>query len=218
VESWAAYVKRFAQGEPFQPLLTWSSPSSRNSTGGLRAVLDYHATVADPGRMQWVAVQPFETSLEWRAWTAFANGEPQLQKDVVETLSNLAPDVNKPPLGDLMKILRTLRVTTASLSSSALDAEGGYDIKFEKSAQVRGSVDAEVTIPPEIWIVIPVLKGDTKPTRVNIMVRPDVVDGRLYFRLSMPLAERALDQACGFRRDAAEAALGEGFKLLRASS
>lgn len=219
VESWAAFVARFRQSEPNEPLLTWSE-------AGIRAILDYHAAKDEPGRCQFVAEHPFERTIQWKRWSDLANGRPRGQRELVEALEDNAEDVVDPGAGTLVSILRMMRATVNAKADTELHPDGSTKVNFEQSSTVKSGSD--LMLPPEISIAIPVFKGHTDitpdgktvPVRFALKVRLRVsVDGEahLTFRLSMPGAEAALEAALADRVAAAARALDNGGSLLRAT-
>lgn len=217
VESWVAYVQRFAGGEPYLPLLTWSER-------GFRAVLDYHVNDAEPGRCQWTATHPFERSDQWKAWAQLANGSPRTQKQAIEALEDLAEDIQEPKAADVVGILRKLRASVNATAETELYPDGSTGVSFKKDSKVQ----SEVSLPPEIAIQIPVLKGHTEEKdgkrvpvlyRLSVRVRPSIDDAaHLTFRFSMPTAERVLEAVYADRVKAAVALLGADHALLRAAN
>lgn len=222
VTSWVAYVQAFAQ--PRWTLLTWSE-------AGLRAVLDHHerseinpAAPPEPGRCQWIATQPFERSIPWRAWQALADGRARTQRQTIEALEDLAEDIVEPDAATLVGLLRSLRASANATATTELRPDGSSRVQFEKSK----SVDGEAVLPAEVVIACQVLKGHTTvgddgktaPVRYRLPVRVRVsVDdaAHLTFRFSMPTAERVLEAVFADRVEAARALLGESFALLRAT-
>lgn len=224
VESWVQYVQRFAEtaeedGETArEPLLTWN-------TSGLRAVLDYHQGFGDAGRCQWQAFHPFLPSAQWQAWMKLANGAAIGQKSTVEALEDLAEDIREPAPADLAALLRSLRASVNAKADTELRPDGTSSVAFSKDAQVRsgsGAAAGEVTLPAQIAIAIPVLKGHVDQSgaavlyRVAVRLRVSVDDqAHLAFRLSIPNAERVLETALLDRVAAAKQLLGESLPLLR---
>lgn len=219
VESWAAYVLRYAEEDAVWPaFLTWSEK-------GLRAVLDYHSTEQEPNRCQWTAEHPFVQSLQYRKWAALANGVAKSQRDVLEAFEDLGPDIVEPTAADLVSLVRVLRATSNASANTELRPDGTTFVNYTKNQTVHAG---EATLPPSLTIAIPVLKGHTEAGvggkltpvlyRLTVRIRVSVDDNaRLAFRLSMPDAERTLEAAYADRVDAARLLLGEAYALLRAS-
>lgn len=215
VESWAAYVRRFAaEGTA---LLTWSEL-------GLRAVLDYHRSGAEPGRCQWTAAHPFQRSDQWQAWASLADGRRLVQRTLIESLEDLAPAIVTPDAATLMGILGKLRATSNATAETELRPDGTTRVAFTKNNAVEAG---EVDLPSEIVIAIPVLKGHTQAGedgrripvlyRLSVRLRVSVDDSaHLAFRLSIPGAERALEAVYADRVQLAESLLEDGQELLRA--
>lgn len=216
VESWAKYVQRFA--DESGALLTWNSR-------GLKAVIDYHGDDGSPRRCQWTAFHPFEPSLQWKAWTALANGQPISQRQAVERLEDLGADIVDPPQVDLLNLLRSLRASVNAKADTELRPDGTTSVTFSKDAAVRSNAaEGSLTLPSEIGIAIPVLKGhldaEGRPViyRVQVRLRVSVTDdAHLALRFTMPLAERVLEDVYADRVKSAQALLGEPFPLLRAA-
>lgn len=209
VASWAAYVKRFGGNSSFPPFLTWSE-------SGLSAILDYHGRLEAPGRCQWKANQPFERSLQWKAWAALTDGRARGQKDVIEALEDLGADIVEPDAASLLTILRTLRATVNATAETDLRPDGSTSVAYTKDKTVQAG---KVELPSEIVIGIPILKGHPVLYKLRIRVRVSIDDNaRLAFRLSIPSAERALEDVFADRVQAAAELLGEDYPLLRASA
>ena len=218
-ESWVRYVRLY--GNPQTTLLSWNA-------AGFRGVLDYADPKTDePGRCQWLAVYPFDSTPQWRAWTALANGQPLTQRQAVERLEDLAEDIQKPAAADLMGLLRGLRASVKSQADVELRPDGTSKIQFASDTTVRatpGDRPGAVDLPATITILIPVLKGhlnaDGKPVvyGVDVRVRVSVDEGaHLAFRFSIPAAGRALESIYEEHVVAAKTLLGEGYQLLRAA-
>ena len=216
VESWVAYVKRFGViGGESSNLLSWNKH-------GFRAVLDYHIHEEMPGRCQWAAFCPFVLSPEFKAWLAFANGQPVSQKQAIEKLEDLAPDIVEPTPADLVPILRTLRATVNATAQTDLRPDGTTSVAFtqDKTLKSGGSLD----LPASFAIAVRILTGHTddkgKPVRYQLEVRVRVaVDDKaaLSFRFTIPGAERVLEDVYADRVKAAKALLGDDYSLLRAA-
>lgn len=219
VPSWVAYVLRYA--DPSCLLLTWSE-------AGLRAVLDNHRSLTEPGRAGWVAEHPFITSDQWKAWRKLADGETRwTQQQAVDRLDALADDIVTPVASKVLDIIRTLRSSVRMEAKSVLLEDGGSQISFAKDSTVTG----KTAIPPEIEIRIPVLKGHTTEQEgasipvlysLPVKVRPSVDDSShtLGFRFLMPTAERVLEAVYADRVAAAKDLLGAelGKTLYRATA
>lgn len=216
VPSWAAYVTRYAGSEVHAPLLTWSEI-------GLRAVLDYHTQEMDAGRCQWTASHPFQKSIQWLAWEGLTRRGALNQKAAIEALEDLSDDIKEPSATDVVGILRKLRASVNAQAEAELQADGSMSVSFKKDSKVEG-----VSLPPEIAIQIPVLKGHTEEKggktvpvlyRVPVRVRVSIDDSaHLTFRFSMPTADRILEDVYADRVAEAKTALGDGFTLLRATA
>lgn len=217
VESWVSYVTEFG-GEDENVLLTWSEH-------GLRAVMDYHYTDGTPQRCQWIAEHPFQLTSQWQAWAHLADGRPRSQRQLLESLEDLSEDIVEPDGATVVGILRTLRATVNATAATDLNADGSTRIDFTKNTTIQAG---QVSLPPEIKIGVPVLRGHTEEKagrqvpvlyRLPVRVRVSVDDSaHLAFRLSMPTAERVLEAVYADRVAAAKAMLGAGGTLLRAAS
>jgi hypothetical protein len=219
VESWAKYVTQY--GQPDTTLTTWNE-------GGLRAILDYH-TKENGGRGAWHAEHRFSHSSQWLAWAALANGQPRSQRALIEALEDLSEDILTPAAGELLGLLRSLRATASNKASAHLAEDGSTNISYETESAIRSGGD--VTLPPTLAIVIPVLKGHLIPSEddpavlvprhdlIIVRLRAGVGDGaQMTFRLSMPGAERVMEDVIADRVRAAQDALGQDYALLRAAS
>ena len=211
VESWAEYVKAYTTEDDSDVLLTWSE-------SGLRAVLDYHNNDRTAGRAQWIAEHRFVFSPQWIAWSTLANNQARPQKQIIESLEDLAEDIVSPDPAALLNILRTLRSTASATGATTLNPDGSTSVEWRKEASVTGKAE----IPPFFEIHIPVLKGhyrngDQVLYPIPIRMRPTVDDGaHVLFRLSIPVTERLLEKVYADRVQAAREALGSGYALLRA--
>lgn len=215
VDSWADYVIRFAnhEGGP-EPLLTWNSQ-------GLRAVLDYHSDGV-PGRCQWFAIHPFERAPEWKAWLALADGRPKGQREAIEALEDRAAEIIEPDAAKLMELLRNLRATVNANAETELSPDGSTNVKYSQAKTIRGGA-ADVSLPPEIKIAVPVLKGhvDDKGApvafKLTVRLRASIDnDAHLALRFTIPDAERVLEMVYADRVGAAVGLIGE-LQLLRAA-
>lgn len=218
VESWAAYVERFASVEQFAPLLTWSE-------AGLRAVLDYHGDDGTARRCQWTATHPFTLAPAYRKWAALADGRPKSQREVLEAFEDLGADIVEPQATELVALVRTLRATSMASADTELRADGTTRVSYTKNQTVNAG---ELVLPPTIAIAVQVLKGHTLSDnnvkngpvlyRLTVRLRVSVGDdARLAFRLSMPDAERVLEAVYEDRVTAARVAVGEDYPILRAT-
>jgi hypothetical protein len=232
VESWCAYVQRF--GQPVErphpdgagtttdrPFLTWDE-------SGLDAVLDYHGEDGTPDRCAWNATHAFTRSREWLAWGQLASGRPYAQRDLIEKLEDLAPDIFEPDAATLVGLLRTLRATASSQADTELLEDGSTRVVWKQESSVKNSKGGEASLPPEFKIRIPVLKGhvavnaDGKRTpvlyelAVKVRVSADE-QARLAFRLTLPGAERTLEAVYEERVAFAKSLLGEQYPLYRSA-
>lgn len=217
VESFVAFVRRFGvEGTP--PLLTWS-------TRGLRAVLDF-GTMDAPGRGKALASHPFETTRQWQFWQGLADNRARSQKALIEALQERRQDVQSPDAAELVTMLRTLSATVNTSATFSLDEHGNSVLKYSREA------NTPLKLPPSITIGVPILKGHTAPDsqgiagpvvyQLEVLIRVDIIDegekSRPTFRLTIPNAEQALEDAVADRVQAAKVLLGEGYTLLRAAS
>lgn len=218
VESWAAYVKGWTakrvDGSARTFLATWNGQ-------GVRAVLDYHTPDGTPDRCGWVALYPFVPSVEWAAWAKIANDRPMGQLEAINVLENQGDDIVEPEPTRLLAILRNLRASVNSTAQTELQPDGGSTISF---TQVKSVKPLTVDIPAEFEIAIPVLRAhmnaEGKPVKykLDVRVRPSVGDqAQLAFRFRIQNAERVLDEVHLERVTAAQAALGDSPRILRAA-
>lgn len=220
VESWCNYVLRYATYDPSETLLTWNEH-------GFRATLDYHLDIDNPGRCTWKANHDFVRSHQWNRWAALANGQPRTQKQVLEALEDYSEDIAAPDPAALLAILRTLRATASATADTELMADGSTKVVWSKQTGV-GPKNADLEIPSEFQIAVPVLKGHTTvdPTgkvipvvyALPVRVRVSVDDqAHLAIRLSMPTADRTLEAVFADRVAAATAHLGTNHRIYRAA-
>ena len=214
VESWATYVLNY--GRPESTFATWNSQ-------GLRAVLDYPISAECVDRCQWWALHPFTPSIQWRAWLALANGQPVPQRLVVERLEDLAEDIREPDAAEVTGLLRSLRANVNTKADTELRADGSTSVSFQRDTAVKAGV-ASVELPRCLTIAIPVLKGhigpDGRPVlyRLEVRLRVSVDESaHLAFRLSIPNADRVLEDVYAERVKLAAELLGAEHRLLRAA-
>jgi hypothetical protein len=209
VESWASYVKEYSLADP-PAFLTWSPI-------GLRAILDYHSQSLGAGHGRWSAMMPFVKSPEWLAWMGIATGHGVPQAKAIEFLEDHSPDITSPDAATLMAILGTLRATVNKSATTELRPDGTSAVTWSGATGVAargGTTD----LPSEFTITIPVLKGHDVRYGLAVRLRASVDnDAHLALRLSIPLAERALEIVFKDRVDAAKGLLGDGFSVLRAA-
>lgn len=237
VESWAAYVLYFGTCPESadetavetesddkgcgldEPFLTWSER-------GLNAILDYHWSDGTPDRCQWIARHDFERSHAWNVWSLLANGKARSQREVLEALEDNQADIVDPIPANLIAVLRTLRSTSSAKAETTLQADGSTKVTWAKETGVKS---AELELPSEFRIAIPVLKGHQEPTEegkhrpvlysLAVRIRASVDDqAKLSLRLSIPDAERVLEAVYADRVAAAVALLGAGHRLYRAAA
>lgn len=217
VESWTSFVRRFGDAAAAaRNLLTWNSR-------GLRAVLDYHETPLTPGRCQWKALCAFSPSLEWTAWTAFACGVTVGQRAAIEQLETLAQDIRNPTAVDLVALLRSLRATVNASAQAELRPDGTTAITFASDKRLAAGADG-ITLPPEIGIAIPVLRGHVNAQgqpvlyEMAVRLRASVDDSaHLALRFSLQNADRTFETVLAERVAAAKEMLGNQYTLLRAA-
>lgn len=217
VDGWVAYVQQFSDDNR-PPFLTWSER-------GLQAVLDYHVSEDQPGRCQWLAVHDFTRSHAWNVWSLLANGRPRSQREVLELLEDNQADIVDPAPAQLLAVLRTLRATASATADTELLADGSTKVVWQKQTGVKS---AELDLPSEFRIAIPVLKGHQAPNEqgklapvvysLAVRIRASVDDqAKLALRLSMPDAERVLEAVFADRVSAAAELLGPEMALYRAA-
>jgi hypothetical protein len=184
--------------------------------------------MADPGRGLVVAVHPFETTRQWQTWQRMtAQDKTHSQKALVEALEEHRLDVKEPDAATLVGLIRALRVNVNVSTESELEPNGNTKLSFLKNTTTS------IELPPSITIGIPVLKGHTAPDangvagpvtyELDVLIRVDILeDGdkkRPAFRLTMPNAEQALEDAVADRVAAAKTLLGDlGKTLYRATA
>lgn len=207
VQSWCEYVTTFdVDGST---LCSWSE-------NGLRAILDY------PDRRTWSAMHMFKRTPEFNAWASIATGSPIEHRKAVEFLEDHAPEIQEPDQGSLLELIRSLRGTVNASAETDLRQDGTSSVRFSKDSRVVAGGD--LTLPPEITIAIPVIRGhigaDGLPVRFKLVVklRASVgADAHLALRLTMPWAEVVLEQVYAELVASAKAQLGEKFTILRAA-
>ena len=214
IESWCAFVQRFSL-DSVTPLLVWSQT-------GLRAILDYGEMDA-PGRRRAVAEHPFQRTRQWDAWQRIASGNAIGQKQLIEALEDHRQDIRDPDAATMVGLIRMLRANVNVEAEAELETNGNTRLSY------RRQTSTSVELPQILTIGIPVLKGHTAPDghgvegpvryAIEVLVRVDVLDGgKLAFRLSMPNAEQALEDAVADRVARASELLGDGYQLLRATA
>lgn len=198
-----------------ETFLTWN-------TQGLKAVLDYHTDEA-PGRCTWVASYQFEMTPQFREWSSFADGDGVSQRDAVEFIEDHYQDIVEPAQSELLTILRGLRANLTATADTRVNADGTASIDFHKSSSLTSS-DAAMTLPGEITIQVPVIKGHVDEDgnkqifKLVVRLRATVAEGaRLELHFTMPQVEIVLDQVYEELVTMAKAALGDEYSILRAA-
>lgn len=180
-EGFAAYVKRY--GKPETTFVRWNK-------SGVTATLDYH-TAAAPNRSQWLAIYPFVATPAWDAWSKFADGHPVSQAPAVSFLEDRAVDVMTPAPVQLLPLLRNLKAYSNANAETEYRENGTAKITFNKDQGVRG---ADVELPTELEIGIPIYKGHPDILKLTVRVRVTVDDtARLAFRFTIPRVEEIID-------------------------
>ena len=208
VDSWVAYVRRFAR--PESSLLLWNSRY-------VHAIIDYHARTVDgeviQDRCSWEATHTFPLSRQWKTWEKFASGQAHGQREAVEALEDMADDIREPAGADLAALLRLLRSHVQASASTELRPDGTSAVSFSRDERVTGTGD----IPGQFVIAIPVFSSG-EPWEVKVRLRLSVgTDGKLGLRFSRLNADAVLDTAIAERVQAARDALGEQYTILRAA-
>lgn len=208
VESWAKFVKRFATVEPFEPFLTWSNNE-------LRAVLDYHESVQDAGPCQFVATMPFRYSREWTAWTGLANGSARTHQQMIEFLEDHMEDIENPVSGDLMNLLRGLKIASNKSVEIERREDGTQAIVVAGDQKISGK-QGPIGLPAIITISIPVFKGHKtaqgEPAKYGLRVRMRGSvsnEGVPSFRFAIDNSEATLEFVLADRVDTARGLLGD---------
>lgn len=207
-ESWATYIKKF-HGDDLGTLLTWGPC-------GFKAILDYHISMDDPGRCQWIAEMKFEFSNEWIQWRSMRENSPWPHKKAIERLEDLSEDITEPSPADLMNLIRNLRSTVNATAQTELLVDGTTRVGFTQEKAVKGISD--VALPSEFTIAIPVLRGSDVRYKIAVKLRANVDDqAHLALRFSIPSSERILDAVYKDELKIAETVLGKGYTILRAN-
>lgn len=217
VQSWADFIKRFSAAPDFPPFLTWSNKE-------LRAVLDFHTSAAPDGagHCQFTASMAFSYSREWVAWNGLADGHGRTHQVMIEFLEDHGDDIENPVAGDLMNLLRSLKI----LSNKSLDIERREDGTQAISLvgdQKISSKQGPVGLPAIITINIPVFKGhknaqgEPAKFRLRVRLRASVSnEGVPAFRFAIDNADATLEFVLADRVAAAQELLGD-LKLLHAA-
>lgn len=217
VESWVAYVLRFASGAPHAPLLTYS-------TRELHAVLDYHTDTTEGGRCQWHASMPFVKSKSWLDWAGFCNDQARTHQQMIEFLEDHQPDIFSPKEAELLNLLRGLTVLSKSAVDIKRNVDGTQSITAVGDQKITAHGQAELALPATIVIEIQVLKGHrSKATGSDIKSQMEVrlrssvsKEGVPSFRFSLPVMEKAFEMVVNEQIKEAENLLGADLRLLRA--
>lgn len=213
VASWTEFVTRYSVASP--PLLTWN-------TTKLRAVLDF-GTMDAPGRGAVTAEHPFQTTRQFLSWTQLADNRARTQKALIEALEERRTDIRQPDAATIVGLLRALKVSVNLQAESSMDEHGNTTLKYSRDTS------SPLKLPPAMTIGIPILKGHTAEDKsgkvgpviyeLDVLIRVDQEgDGdkaRVMFRLTIPNAEQALEDAVMDRVATAKALLGEELTILR---
>ena len=122
------------------------------------------------------------------------------QQQAVEFIENHAPDIRLPVAGDLADILRNLRSNVTSNAATELRPDGTSHVRFERKSGLTAGA-SEATLPAEIEIGIPILKGHLDENgapavyKLVLRVRAHVGDdAHLLLRFEMPQREIVMEQ------------------------
>lgn len=208
VESWVDYVKRYGRdgADVRESLLTWTEAE-------LKAVLDYHSSMGEAGRCQWVALHTFEASQQWQEWQAVIKAGKLDQRTLVENLDDLAEDILAPDPSQLQTILSNLRAHSSGTAESVLRPDGTTKLSWTKDQRLSG----ELELPENIVIGIPVLKQqqiEGPKYEIKVRLRAHVDDGDIFFRLSMPAADRLWARVVNEQVENAKTLLGDLWTIL----
>ena len=191
IDSWARYISRYGTAD--YTFATWTRL-------GLTGILDYH-TADDPGRASWHVLYRFRHTENLIRWEVALGNTQVSHRDLVELLEDSAADILHPPQAEVMDILRTLRVTTASRADTEIRSDGTTSITWHSDAQVRGSQSGETAMPEFIHLSVPAIEGytdedgNTATISFAVRVRAQVdKDGHIAFRLSCPDLETRIDE------------------------
>jgi uncharacterized protein YfdQ (DUF2303 family) len=203
--SFAAYVRRY--GVPATTFTRWNK-------NGVSAFLDYH-TADVPNRAQWTAHYTFVPTPAWEAWSKFTDGHPINQAAAIAFLEDRAPEVLEPAPVALLPLLRALKAYSHANAETEYRENGTAKVTFNKDQGVRG---AEVELPAEIEIGIPIYRGHPDVLRLVVRVRVTVDDNaKLAFRFTIPRAEEVLEQLREELVAKVAEQLGTDYPILRAA-
>lgn len=229
VPSFVSYVKNY--GWPRGTLVAWNPK-------GLHARLDHMPTrTGEEYAREWLASDrwrahmPYELDPSFVAWSQMCSAGGVSHQKFIEYIDDHMDEILYPPHAELLELLRTLRGNYNTTGESSFNQDGTYAVAFTKQTGLKGANGGEVTLPKEIEVVLPVMKGwlesetvpeegkiEGDPVRYKFAVRLRVsveANGHVEFYLTMPQRERVLAQVYGEIASMVQAAFGDEYELLR---
>jgi uncharacterized protein YfdQ (DUF2303 family) len=173
------YVKKFAGAE--------SVILADIDSSTFHCIFDFHKPDG-PGRLQHIATYTPKPSLEWAAWSKFANGGARTQAEVVEFLEvTAATDVRKPSPATILEMTKNLEIHRKEEVRSIENAfNGNREVVFkQKDTDANGGA---VKLPESMEIAIPLYFGGPG-YKVPIRIRYRMNDGQLKFEFIMERIE-----------------------------
>lgn len=156
---------------------------------------------------------------------AAALNRTRSQKALIEALEERRTDIRQPDAATIVGLLRALKVSVNLQAEFSMDEHGNTTLKYSRDTS------SPLKLPPVMTIGIPILKGHTAEDKsgkvgpviyeMDVLIRVDQEgDGdkaRVMFRLTIPNAEQALEDAVMDRVATAKALLGEELTILRSA-
>lgn len=151
------------------------------------AVLNHHRRIGlDAGWSDWRAVLELKYTPAWTAWATLATSGWMAQADFADFIEVNYQDILKPAPADFLEIVTNLRLASASVVESKLNAaNGALRVRYEENfVPVGGKGDdaGVVEIPTVITLSLQVFEGG-KAFDIDALLRYRVNQGAISFRL-----------------------------------
>lgn len=184
------------------------------------AVFNHHAETgtADgaPGWNDWGVILELQYTPSWTGWRGFA-GTYQTQENLANWLEEQAMDVINPSGGELLDIIRNLRLVSQSVVQRRINLENGaVTFYFNEDFVPAGGGDDEagsITVPPGFTIRTQVFR-DGPEFEIPVLLRYRVKDGHPEWMFKFTgEASKIFDDA--FDNMTSEIAVGTGLPVYR---
>lgn len=185
IDSFIAYVNRHKQAK--------SVLLSNHLTNAFRAIIDYEddAGVLNKAHQAALALQK---TIAFESWEEHAD-EQMTPEDFALFLEANAGDVTNPSAAEMMQIATGIRATKDVEFESKVKLENGaYTFRYKE--EVKGSYqDGQTEVPTSFRIAVVIYRGQTEAYSLECKLRYRVNAGGLVLWYSIPLLERALEDA-----------------------